>query len=175
MKLFRYALFVILTAVMKVKVLLDVRQYQQVNIKQLFSRYLRNFRRSVTPPSAGTNSPIRGTILNSVLTDTDLYPVTGLGPVRASTPFRPGTGSAAGLEWLCYFLNMTRWTQSRNIGFIKLKLLSEAITALNSDNVRILVRKPPTFRRVRKTAKSSYQLRNIRLSVCLPVHMERVE
>jgi len=153
---------VLLTTIMKIQVLLDVRRCQQVNSKQLFSRYLRTFRRSLTPQSAGAE------------TLTVLYPVTGLGPVGASTPFRPGTGSAASLEWLFYFLNTKRWTKSRNIGFIKLKLLSEAITALNTDTVGVFVRKPPNFRRVRKTAKSGYQLRNVRLSVCMPVHMERV-
>jgi hypothetical protein len=126
------------------------------------------------PPTSGSNSPIRGTTTNSVLTDKDLYPATGLGPVRASTPFHPGTGSAARLESLCYCLNTKRWTKSRNIRFVKLKLLSEAITALTTDNVDILARKPPTFRRFRKTAKSVYQLRHVRLSVCLSVHMEQI-
>ena len=159
MKLLRYALVVLLTSVTKIQVLLDVRQWQQVNSKQLFNRYLRTFRRSVTPRPAGANSPIRGT-------DKDLYPVTGLGPVRASTPFRPGTGSAAGLERLCYFLNTKRWTKSRNIGFIELKLLSEAITALNTDNVGILVRMPRTvgaFAKLRKAAISFV------MTVCLCV------
>jgi hypothetical protein len=112
------------------------------------------------------NSPIKGTTTNSVLTDKDLYPDTGLGPVRASTPFHPGTGSAARLGSLCYCLNMKRWTKSRNIRFMKLKLFSVATTALTTDNVDILTHKPPTFWCFRRTEKSDYKLRQVRLCVC---------
>jgi hypothetical protein len=50
-------------------------------------------------------------------------------------------------------------------------MLSEAIAAVYTDNVDVLVWKPPIFKRVRKTAKSGYQLRNVRLSTR---RMERV-